>query len=628
MTNGKVNVRGVLLTVIPMTTATISLVSSSAIVAMIYRSNKKLKDSYRRIIFGMSIFDICSSFAVTFKIFKSTPESSNANMWLPLGNQASCNVLTFLHILGTVGVTMYSLNINIYYFYLVKRNMREKDFREKIEPFLHAVPALWCISGAIYIWAAKLMNPTTNMGSCFIAATPLGCNKDDEVDCEGAGDKVFLITMIYMGCPLVFCFALSIVLLVAIWHKVRSQEKRMDKYRFKRVSFKMRVSLKDQESLEVLDVEKETDGDGGNAILKALKERINNRRQLKRTPSKSREFLTCAFWYAAAFMITFTFPYIVTISGLMGAEAPFALKIFSRLLQPLQGLFNMLVYTRPHVKNYRSIHPESKWLGAFLYVVSKGGDDDRTAMQRSSRSTMSQNRRSSISNNLQGSTDGPTRRKSMFGPLRRDSLSNHLQRTARPSSPFAPQDVGMLLTTRPIVPPSPSAMVPIGRRRSTLTLGDSFGSHADSPFSEENKETKKEVVQDFETDDMISCEASQKFLVSHKNDNDQAGHESSASSYCSDVGFDSVIITSSEMYEKVSSTTSKSVNLINGQNPLLQNNLVNTDSEPNSAPGDESFAAHSLDENIVDAKITPISNEMTTDEPLGLGTAGPIEDEN
>eukprot|EP01083_Nonionella_stella_P196409 722718_1 len=127
---------------------------------------------------------------------------------------------------------------------------------------------------------------------------------------------------------------------------------------------------------------------------------------------------------------------------------------------------------------------------------------------------------------------------------------------------------------------------------------------------------------------MISCEASQKFLVSHKNDNDQAGHESSASPYCSDVGFDSVIITSSEMYEKVSSTTSKSVNLINGQNPLLQNNLVNTDSEPNSAPGDESFAAHSLDESIVDAKITPISNEMTTDEPLGLGTAGPIEDEN
>eukprot|EP00554_Chaetoceros_debilis_P016210 CAMPEP_0194123900 /NCGR_PEP_ID=MMETSP0150-20130528/56459_1 /TAXON_ID=122233 /ORGANISM="Chaetoceros debilis, Strain MM31A-1" /LENGTH=644 /DNA_ID=CAMNT_0038817367 /DNA_START=59 /DNA_END=1993 /DNA_ORIENTATION=+ len=630
MTNGKADVRGVLLTFIPMATATISLVSSSAIVAMIYRSNKKLKDSYRRIIFGMSMFDICSSFAVTFKIFKSTPESSNANMWLHLGNQTSCNVLTFLHILGTVGVTMYSLNINIYYFYLVKRNMKEKDFREKIEPFLHAVPALWSISGAIYFWAAKLMNPSTVMGTCFIAATPLGCNKDDEVDCEGAGDKVFLITMLYMGCPLVLCFALSIVLLVAIWYKVRSQEKRMDKYRFKRVSFKMRVSLKDQESLEVLDVEKEGDGDGSNAILKALKARINHRRQMKRTPSKSREFLTCAFWYAAAFVITFTFPFIVIISALTGAEAPFALKILSRLLQPLQGLFNMLVYTRPHVRNYRSSHPESKWLEALLHVVSKGGDDDRTAMQRSRNSTMSHNRRSSISNNLQGSTDCPTRSKSMFGPVRRDSLSNHLQSTACLSSPLAPQDAGMLLIKTPIVP-SPNAMVPIGRRRSTLILGESFGSHADSPLSKEKKQTKKEVVQDLENDDMVSREASEKKLVSHKNDNDndQAGHESSTP-YSSDVGFDSEEITSSEMYEIFSSITSESVNLTYDLNPLLQSNLVSTDSEPNSALGDESFATHSLDENIVDAKITPISNEMMTDEPLGVldGTAEPIEDGN
>lgn len=258
----------------------------------------------------MSVYDILSSFAATFKIFKSTPDSVDAGMWLPLGNQASCNILTFVHIIGTVGVTMYSLNINIYYFYLVKRNMREEDFRKRIEPWLHTFPALWSISGAIYIWAAKLMNPTTTLGACFISATPLGCNKDDKIDCEGAGDKVFLITMVYMGIPLILCLVISIALLIAIWHKVRSQEKRMDKYRLRRVSFKMHVSLKDQESLELLDVEKETDGDGKNAILKALRERINRRRQMKRTPSKSREFLSSAYWYAAAFMITFTFPYI------------------------------------------------------------------------------------------------------------------------------------------------------------------------------------------------------------------------------------------------------------------------------------------------------------------------------
>ncbi len=229
-------------------------------------------------------------------------------MWLPLGNQTSCNFLGFLHLVGTVGTPMYSVNLNIYYYYLVKQNMRQEDFRKKIEPWLHGVPVVWSIVGGIYIWIAKLINPSPS-GGCFIATAPLGCAKNDDVECF-RGQKQMLVTMAYLGIPLVLCLIISIALLIAIWHKVRAQEIRMDRYRIRRVSVNLQVSLNDDE-----------DDDNGNGIFSKAFRKVQKWRQKrelkKRTECNSRAFLWSAIWYGVAFMITFTFPYIGKLNFLM-----------------------------------------------------------------------------------------------------------------------------------------------------------------------------------------------------------------------------------------------------------------------------------------------------------------------
>ena len=46
----------------------------------------------------------------------------------------------------------------------------------------------------------------------------------------------------------------------------------------------------------------------------------------------------------------------------------------ARVVKPLQGLFNILVYCRPHIRTYRVRHPESSWITAFLKTLENGGD--------------------------------------------------------------------------------------------------------------------------------------------------------------------------------------------------------------------------------------------------------------
>jgi len=55
---------------------------------------------------------------------------------------------------------------------------------------------------------------------------------------------------------------------------------------------------------------------------------------------------------------------------------PFNLLLLARITQPLQGVFNILIYTRPHVKTARERHPSYNYLQALWEVVKSGGDYD------------------------------------------------------------------------------------------------------------------------------------------------------------------------------------------------------------------------------------------------------------
>ena len=66
---------------------------------------------------------------------------------------------------------------------------------------------------------------------------------------------------------------------------------------------------------------------------------------------------------------------------------PFVLIELGFIFQPLQGVFNILVYCRPHVSSLRTNNPGYSWLKAFWQTVRTGGDNNGAGQSRRSNRT-------------------------------------------------------------------------------------------------------------------------------------------------------------------------------------------------------------------------------------------------
>jgi hypothetical protein len=84
---------------------------------------------------------------------------------------------------------------------------------------------------------------------------------------------------------------------------------------------------------------------------------------------------------------------------LSGKKPPFAILLLERSLQPIQGVYNIFIYTFPYVAVQRKENPDFTWLQCLMKVVKSGGDDDLDATSR----RMSV-RRQSINNRLRTSS--------------------------------------------------------------------------------------------------------------------------------------------------------------------------------------------------------------------------------
>lgn len=96
--------------------------------------------------------------------------------------------------------------------------------------------------------------------------------------------------------------------------------------------------------------------------------------------------------YLFCWIFTFTGRFVETKDQLI----PFPLLMTARVVKPLQGLFNILVYCRPHIRTYRVRNPEISWITAFLKTLENGGDSESVeASQDSSYNSRRRRRRSS-----------------------------------------------------------------------------------------------------------------------------------------------------------------------------------------------------------------------------------------
>jgi len=80
--------------------------------------------------------------------------------------------------------------------------------------------------------------------------------------------------------------------------------------------------------------------------------------------------------YIIGYSLTYIFPLIFRSWLQTGSQPPFTIILLSRFFSPMQGFFNVLIYTYPHVKSVRVVESCS-YLKALYMVVKSGGDSDQ-----------------------------------------------------------------------------------------------------------------------------------------------------------------------------------------------------------------------------------------------------------
>jgi len=145
---------------VPRITGSISAVSSSLIIYLIFRSKPKLSTIYHRIMFCMSVADILASTAIALTTLpmprNDDPYWAENNygsvLWsdqTKFGTTQTCAAQGFFSASGTIIMFGYNGMLCVYYACAIAFRMKEARIRKKIEPILLGFPLLVGLAPAI-----------------------------------------------------------------------------------------------------------------------------------------------------------------------------------------------------------------------------------------------------------------------------------------------------------------------------------------------------------------------------------------------------------------------------------------------------------------------------------------------
>mmetsp|Transcript_7810 Transcript_7810/g.8599 ORF Transcript_7810/g.8599 Transcript_7810/m.8599 type:complete len:479 (+) Transcript_7810:191-1627(+) len=372
------------ISITPMISGVLSFISSSTILVMILRSETKLNKPHRRLIFAMSFYDVLKSLTV---IASRYPVPAGTSMWA-FGNSGTCSAQGFLNQVGSTGSPFYSFSLAILYLCIIKYDMREITFRKKFEPFIHVIPNLWVWSTAIFLGVSGYMN--NNGNGCWIAPYPINCIDNPDVDCI-RGENAIVYKWIFAGVPVLICFVGSVIIMVLICTTVLNQ------HRTRRHSNSSRVPVRSTISQQ--QASSETPRSNNRISARFLRLFSSNETvyqpkspasfasglSLGQARNRNKEVVQQALLFIAAFLGSNLFTYINNIVFQVTGETPYWLAFIARTVNGLQGLFNVLVFTRPHIISLRRKHKSYSWLKAFWTIVKSGGDHDGNTRRRGKR---------------------------------------------------------------------------------------------------------------------------------------------------------------------------------------------------------------------------------------------------
>lgn len=325
------------LAIIPKVTGAISFICSTYLVYHILKSKKRRQKTYERVICGLSLGDMITSF---FGFFLSTwPKPAETFLsWGALGTTRTCEAQGFLFQLGILATPLYSVMLASFYLLTVTFGWKE-DKLKKIEWLFHLIPWASGLATAIAGLMLGLFNPSTRGSICWIEEYPPYCSSS--LTCE-RGQNAVTYRWAFLYAFVVFTFFWLSFCMAWVWKTVLDQERKLDKY--------------------------QQDGQRGDR-------------------KHSRNIASQALFYVVAFTIPWVWGVIIYIIDdeqtvfkyRSHDDAITWLHIVNTVIFPMQGLFNVLVYVRPRYLRLRK--KEKKKKKNFIRAIFTNADSTTKATQ-------------------------------------------------------------------------------------------------------------------------------------------------------------------------------------------------------------------------------------------------------
>ena len=365
---------------------------------MIARSHTKLSSTFHRLLFGLCISDLFSSLGVSLSTIPIPSKYNQSIWWNAQGTVETCTVQGFFIFVGLRAAQFYNCSLCIYYLVVIKYNKKEEYIRKYIEPWLHSVPIFISLLFGIIIAAKDSFNP--GLTFCGVGADPPGCISNDALECTRGRDAQTLYLIFaavpYVVLPLIIVFTMGLM-----YHAARQNERKMSGYGIHTLRLRAdTTTTDDNKNTEEGQSEKNS---SESSFSKKFKEMFSFRFS-QSDPSQSRlsrsnklnkqskMIVQRALAYSLAYLFSYIVPLIITIMRWRGDTIGYRITLVSRILFPLQGFFNFLVFIFPRILNARKRNVNLSWFRAFVHALKSRGQRPRGAGRKN------QSRKNSSSN--------------------------------------------------------------------------------------------------------------------------------------------------------------------------------------------------------------------------------------
>lgn len=296
------------------------------IVYLVFQNSRKTP--YKRILLGLSISDIIASITWILAPFLQ-PADSSQRVWAH-GTDATCAFLGFMMQISFAAV-WYNGMLSFYYLLTVRFRVKSSVFATRYEPWIHIFSVGFnLIAGIVGVSKGYYAEMELSQG-CYIAEFPEGCEING--GCTG-----HIIGWIVSGVPVVILFTSILVNNAVIYCYVRRTTHR--------------------------------------TINKSMQGRVHQNRRIQAVATQ-------ALLYVGTFLLAYAWAFGIRVAESLGVQAADEARIYpvlvlSSIFLPLQGVFNLLVYSRPNYLRIRQAFPRESRLFA-LHRAWFGGSKNRIA---------------------------------------------------------------------------------------------------------------------------------------------------------------------------------------------------------------------------------------------------------